>query len=940
MENSSKKTWIIYGWALAFECACGWGAFVMPGNVFLPQAGPLGAAIGIVLASVFIGMIGMSLSFMVRRFPEETGIHAYIGRLLGHDHGFLSAWAVILAYLSILWANATAVILLIRYLAGDIFQKGFHYQVAGYDVFFGEILLTMGIIVVSGLLSLSGKWLVRGIYIALTLIHIVLVIALFLIVLVCGKKTAPGTFGFAASDLSALGQVFNITMLAPWMFVGFEAVTYVMNQDKRDPRRKGFIIIAAVFTGFINYLLLSLIPALSLPESYSDWQNYVSDAHNTGGLPALPVFYSVYCALGNTGLKLLSLAVLCTILCSLIGLYRVTARMFLSLSDEGLMPEFVGSRNREDQPYVAVLIIMLISAEIPFFGRTAIGWIVDVTTISATIVYIYVTIGSFRLASEDSRHHRRIRIISAIGMLFALVSFLFLLIPNIISENKLATESYFILAIWSVAGYVYYWFILTHDDKHLYGKSTVTWMLMMFLIFFSTEMWIRQRSLDHVSELKEADRLYVSTLFTENTILQMLVVGLVLLLMFSMFSTMLKRQSEADLKALESESRNRAKTAFLFNMSHDIRTPMNAILGFTDLALLDTGNKEKITEYLKKIRSSGSHLLSLINDVLEMSRIESGKIELTDDVVDLKELFANLDSIMRGQAESKYQTLTVSTEGLLNSHVHTDRLRLNQVLLNLTSNAIKYTPDKGTIEIKAEETDGNGESAIYRFSVKDNGMGMTEEFAERVFDAFERDKEAEARGIQGTGLGMDIAKKIVDLMGGDIRVDTELDVGSVFTVEVRLFYADEEEIKRSEPAAFVPGEMDFEGKRVLLADDVEINREIAVAVLEMMNLTVEQACDGVEAVEMVLSHPAGYYDAVLMDIQMPRMNGYEASMVIRELSDKGKAQVPIIAMTANAFEEDIKNALESGMNGHVAKPIDQEKLFHELSLAFSAVRQR
>ncbi len=935
MKNSNSRNWMIYGWALAFECACGWGAFVMPGTVFLPQAGPLGATLGIIFASVFIGLIGVSLSYMVRRFPEETGIHAYIGKLLGSDHGFLSAWAVILAYLSILWANATAVILLIRYLAGGVFQTGFHYQVAGYDVYFGEILFTLGLIIISGLISISGNRIVKGVFIALAVIHILIVICLFLGVLLFGKHTAPGSFSFAPAGLSGFAQVFNITMLAPWMFVGFEAVTYVMNQDRKDPGRKGYIILASIFTGFVNYLLLSLIPVFSLPESYTMWFRYVSDAGSAEGLPALPVFYSVYCAMGTAGLRLLSLAVLCSVLASLIGLYRVTARMFLSLSGEGLMPKAVGRTDRHGQPVVAAILIIIVSAVIPFFGRTAIGWIVDVTTISATIVYIYVTIGSLRLSWNERGKHRIIGMISIVGMVFAMISFLFLLIPNIISENKLATESYFILAIWSVVGYVYYWFVLTRDEKHIYGRSTVTWMLQLFLIFFSTEMWIRQRSLDRVGSLEESDKLYVSRIFSANAVMQMVVVVSILLFMFSMFSTMLKRQREADKKALESEARSRAKTSFLFNVSHDIRTPMNAILGFADLALLDTGDREKMNEYLGKIRSSGTHLLALINDVLEMSRIESGRIELKDEVVNLEELMDNLDSIMRGQADVKYQTLTVSSEGLFHRYIHTDRLRLDQVLLNLTSNAVKYTQSGGRIDITAEELDEKAGGAVYRFSVKDNGMGMSEEFAAKVFEAFERDKDAEALGIQGTGLGMAITKRIVDLMEGEIRVDTKLDEGTVFTMEVWFRFADEEEIKNYGENPFDPAGVSFEGKRVLLADDVEINREIAVAVLEMMDLKVETACDGMETVEKVLSHPAGFYDAVLMDIQMPRMNGYEAAMAIREISDQEKASVPLIAMTANAFDEDIRNALESGMNGHVAKPIDREKLAHELALAFS-----
>ncbi len=400
-------------------------------------------------------------------------------------------------------------------------------------------------------------------------------------------------------------------------------------------------------------------------------------------------------------------------------------------------------------------------------------------------------------------------------------------------------------------------------------------------------------------------------------------------------TTEIRREQEEQNRRLEealeqAKASSAAKTAFLSNMSHDIRTPMNAIIGFTNLARQCAGNPGKTREYLEKILTSSNHLLSLINDVLEMSRIESGKIELANSPCNLARLVEDFHAMVVNLAEAKNQELTVDFSGVTNKNVICDKLRLNQVLLNLLSNAVKYTPDGGRVEVRISQKGRTpGGRGVYEFRVKDNGIGMTPEFAAHVFEAFEREKTSTVSGIQGTGLGMAITKKIVDLMGGSIEVVTAPGKGTEFIVSVEFEISPEE----TEPDAAKKDESpepDFTGKRLLLVDDMEINREIAVAVLEMNGFLVEEADDGEKAVSMVQASRPGYYDAVLMDIQMPVMNGYDAARKIRLLENRNLAGIPIIAMTANAFEEDRKAAFEAGMNGHVAKPIDVKALINTL----------
>ena len=528
-----------------------------------------------------------------------------------------------------------------------------------------------------------------------------------------------------------------------------------------------------------------------------------------------------------------------------------------------------------------------------------------------------------------------------------------------------------------------------------------------------------------------------------------------------------KKELEAKNKELELSIEheaiaNRSKREFLFNMSHDIRTPMNAIIGFTSLAATHVDNKEQVLDYLKKISISSQHLLSLINDVLDMSRIESGKVKIEEKVVHLPDLIHDLRSIIQSNVSAKRLSLLIDTMDVYDEDIITDPLRLNQVLLNILSNAIKFTPSGGTISIQIiQKNTGIKDKADYEFRVKDTGIGMSEEFKDHIFEEFAREETSTVSRIQGTGLGMAIAKRIVDLMGGTIEVNSEQGVGSEFVVKIRFKVADnkvehktieqlegiralvadddtdcclnvckmlrtiglrpdwtisgkeavirakdaieqndafnvyiidwmipdmngvevvrnirkfigeetpiiiltaydytdiEQEAKEAGVTAFCSKPLfmselrevlekpfvlredvqevkheNFNDKRVLLAEDNELNREIAYEILKELGLTVDVVEDGKQALDAIDIHDAFYYDLVLMDVQMPNMDGYEATKAIRSLVDKDKANVTIYAMTANAFEEDKNNALEAGMNGHIAKPFDIKQLSTVLS---------
>ncbi len=413
----------------------------------------------------------------------------------------------------------------------------------------------------------------------------------------------------------------------------------------------------------------------------------------------------------------------------------------------------------------------------------------------------------------------------------------------------------------------------------------------------------------------------------------------------------LKHQQVELIEAKErAEQSSKAKTTFLFNMSHDIRTPMNAIIGYVDLANVlqapcATCTREKcpyeipakLHDFLKKIGASSQHLLALINDVLEMSRIENGKLELIIAEDDLVKAFDEVRDMFNEQMASKNITFTVDTSGVKNRRVMFDKNRFDRVMLNLLSNAYKFTPEGGTItvtlkQLETEEEDGKL-FGHYEIRVKDSGIGMTAEFAAKVFEAFERERTSTVSRIQGTGLGMAITKNIIDLMGGTIDVVTAPGEGTEFIINIRpeCSSATEDEAASEEEESPESAFLDFDHKKLLLVDDIEVNREISKMMLEMAGFVIELATNGREAVDKVAASAAGEYAVVLMDIQMPVMDGYSATREIRQLSDPKLASIPIIAMTANAFKEDIKAAKDAGMNSHIAKPIDVPQMIATLT---------
>jgi len=447
-----------------------------------------------------------------------------------------------------------------------------------------------------------------------------------------------------------------------------------------------------------------------------------------------------------------------------------------------------------------------------------------------------------------------------------------------------------------------------------------------------------------------ADKVTFSDFVKDNMLAFFVAVGLFVLSIISIILVLLQKARKAEAVAKlaandtqklndkleialkKAETASLAKTRFLNNMSHDIRTPMNAILGYAQLMKDELKGKDlpETSEHLKKLQQSGSLLLSIINNVLDMAQIESGKMEIDENYARIEDIRQTLFEIFEDEAKKKNLELhyTINIE---HEHILTDITKVKEIFVNILSNAIKYTPSGGSVMLNIGELacDEPG-YMIVRTSVSDTGIGMSRDYLTKIFDAFTRERNTTKSKITGSGLGMSIVKKYVDLLGGTIDVESELGKGSTFTVTLKHRIADESYYEKTQTENSETCSEILEGKNILLAEDNDLNAEIAEVILERAGLKIERVEDGIQCVNRIMKMPAGTYDMILMDIQMPQMDGYKATRVIRRLPDKDKACIPIIAMTANAFEEDKRKAIAAGMNDHIAKPIQVDKLLSTL----------
>ncbi len=891
----------------------------MPGTTFLPIAGPCGTLLGLAAGMFLMLVIGANFSYLMSHSARTGGVYSYAKDAFGQDHAFLCAWFLCLSYLTIVFLNGTALFVIVRTLLEDRLQVGFHYSISGNEVFLTEASISVFALVLVGLLFVRAKPLLQRI---LKVMSIVLLVGSVVITVFClPRALSSGAIGsFGTRGINRLYATLTIVILAPWAFVGFDVVSFDTAHFAFEPRRTPWVVGISILIAGLVYMGMVLVSIAAVPDGFSSWQAYVDGLDGMTGLSSVPTFYAAYTIMGVPGLVLVVASALSAIFTGIISAYRAAMRILSTMAEDHILSE------KFLQTTYSILFIMVISAMLALLGRNTLIWFVDLTSFGAIVAFGYVSAAAFKTAKAEG--NRPIETTGMLGTVFSIAFALVQMVPNLVAAEAMGSESFLLLSLWCLLGFVFYWRTVTEGTLADYRGMSTSGVVLFALILYSALMWFAKRMVGRTSieEVRQA-------MAPEGFVVTLIIfTGLAVMLYLE--NLVRKKHEVMERERIRAVESNLAKSQFLFNMSHDIRTPMNAIIGYTNLALKEPAS-ELVHGYLEKIDASSQHLLSLINDILEMSRIENGKVELEFVPTDLRSILDELGDLFSDQMRQKGIDFSVHGEQVRNRYVWCDRKNLNRVLFNIVSNAYKFTPAGGAVSVAAWETvDGRDGYGSYEIRVLDSGIGMSKEFAEKLFTAFERERTSTVSGIEGTGLGLAISKTLVDLMGGSIEVLTSPGAGTEMIVRISCRLADEGDViaERDDGEAVMPVAAEGDGqRRLLLVEDNAINMEIACMVLEQEGYEVETAENGAIAVEMVSASEPGHYDAVLMDIQMPVMDGYAATRAIRALEDERLSAIPIVAMTANAFKEDVEAARNAGMQGHIAKPIDIDKMRATLS---------
>ena len=905
-------------WAIAFGCMVGWGAFVMPGTTFLPAAGPAGTVIALAIGTLLMLIVGMNFSFLMTHNPNTGGVYSYTKNAFGRDHAFLASWFLCLSYLTIVFLNATALFVVIRVLFGSSLQIGYHYVIAGNDIYLGEVALSVIVLAGVGILFITAKAFLQKMF---TVLAVVLLLGSLIVTLCCVPRVSSQVMqNFGTANISKGFAIFTIVIMAPWAFVGFDVASFDTAHYKFPSKLiKWVIAISIVLAGFV-YGIMSAVSVAAVPEGYGTWQAYLADLSNLSGVRSVPTFFAANSVMGTAGLVITAISALCAILTGIIGAYRATTRVLSTMAEDRILSE------KFQETTYSILFIMVISIVIAFLGRNVLNWFVELTSFGAVVGFAYTSASAWKLARMEN--NRKIMFTGVFSTIITAGFVIVHLVPQLTAFEAMGSASFLMLSLWCLLGFIFYWRTIIHSTLTEYSGLSTSGVVLFALLLYSAIMWLL-KTLGSKRSIEE-----VQSTLTQQGIMMILIIFAGLVIMLYVQNLVREKHEMLEREKIRVVEGSLAKSQFLFNMSHDIRTPMNAIIGYTNLTL-----QEEISpaarEYLGKIKTSSQHLLSLINDILEMSRIENGKLELEYEPVDLCKMLEEIHDLFAQQMADKKIDFSIHNAQVQHRYAWCDRKNLNRVLLNIVSNAYKFTPEGGTISATLWETVGldTGYSA-YELRVKDNGIGMSREFADHMFNAFERERTSTVSKLEGTGLGLAITKRIIDLMGGTIEVITSPGSGTEMIIRLKLQLAKEADIQNgqlSEPSGGDVPALDNTGIRLLLVEDNDINREIANMILVQAGFEVENAENGKVAVDMVAASEPGYYDAILMDIQMPVMDGYEATRAIRALDDEALARIPILAMTANAFKEDEQAAEAAGMQAHIAKPLDIDKMLQTLT---------
>lgn len=492
-------------WAFSIGTSIGWGSLVVTSNTYLAQAGPLGSTFGMIAGGLIMLVIAANYAYLMNVYPDAGGAYHYASEILGHDYGFLTAWFLSLTYLAILWANATSIPLFARYFLGDVFKVGRLYTLFGYDVYLGEALLSIGALLLVALLCAWRKGTMSKLMIAMAVVFTAGIVVCF----AAGITGSRGELGAGyVPGSSALSQIVRIAVISPWAFIGFENISHATEEMSFKNTRLYRVLFISVISTTALYIFVTLLSVTAYPGEYRSWLDYIQNRAHLEGLKGLPAFYAANRYMGKTGVVILMLALLSLIVTSLIGNITALSRLFYALGRNSILPARFGRLNERNVPANAIALIVGLSALFPFLGRTAIGWIVDVTTIGATLIYGLVSASAMKLARE--RRDQRERWLGVIGLAMMVCFGIYTLVPNLYTSSTMARESYFFFIVWSALGFVYFRRMLRVDKARRFGKSIVVWIALFSLVLFVSLVYLVQSIIEVTgSGMRNIEQFYV-----------------------------------------------------------------------------------------------------------------------------------------------------------------------------------------------------------------------------------------------------------------------------------------------------------------------------------------------------------------------------------------------------------------------------------------------
>ena len=939
-------------WAIAFGCAVGWDVLVLPLTEFLPKAGPAGALIGLACGALAMAVIAWNFHFMIGKCPGPGGVYSYAKKAFGHDHGYICAWFLCLAYAAIVWADAQMLTVVVRYLiGGDPLHFGFKYHVAGFRVCLGDI-----VIVATAMAAVVALTVRRRIAAA---VQSVLAVALAVGLVVYFCAAAFGHVGgvasmhpfFSPKGGSPISQILGVLMITPWLFVGIESISSMSAEFNFPVRRSFGIMAAAIVATVAAYVAALLIPVLASGGGEAGW----SAAITASGDANARAFDLVKGTLGGAGTAVLGLALGGALFTNLVGNTVVASRLLAAMADDGAMPHWLGRKDGALSARNAIFVIALIAVATSALGQTVIEVIVDIAIVGTAVAYAYTSGATFKLARAEG--DRVSAATGLVGLVFsAAIAFLFLL-P--VFSATMGTVSYLVLVLWCIAGLVFFLLIFRREGSRRFGRSSVVWVSLFLVILALSHLWTRQMAgeamRDAYEDIAEShdsacrrnspdgapstcgmswkedlrrDLGVVRSTIIRNSVVQSGLNVLAIALMIAVY--VILRRRELDME----REKAKAKSFFFSTVSHDIRTPLNAIIGFSEMLKSGFSTEEERVQAVDSIIASGKTLLGLVNDVLDLSKLESGKMEILPEPTDCAKLLREVADAFRVASAKSGVEVRCRADAM--PALMLDPQRLRQIAFNLVGNAVKFT-QKGFVEVRASFSEGT-----LSLAVEDTGCGISEEDLGRIGSAYVQVGSSMSRN-GGTGLGLAICRQLATAMGGRIDVVSKLGKGSTFTVTIPgVKVVESGEVKSggvksggveelTHPLTHSPTHPLNNSPtclRILIVDDSKMNIMVLKAQLKNLGqFEVAAAGDGQEALELLRSKGANSFDLVLTDMWMPRMDGEDLVKAIR--ADPLLSGLRVVVVTADVEFRAKFDAV--GFDDILLKPVTRDGLAEMLA---------